>query len=124
RVAEECSPAGKDLLVRGLDMGVRSDDGRDCSIQKPADRDLLARSFSVHVDENIGGFFSHLCYCLFDRTKRILKNWLHKSPSLHVENSNFSFRRLQDNGPAAGRARRIIQGAEEPRFEIEKCDDI
>src|SRR6266480_7533395 len=59
RVAQKSCASGKDLLVGGLNVGVSSNDGRNFSVEKPAQRNFLTRSFSMYVHDDVGSLFAH-----------------------------------------------------------------
>ena len=54
RVREGCRTAAEYAGIVRLDVGVRTDYGSRTSVEMLRERDLLARSFSVKVDENDG----------------------------------------------------------------------
>src|SRR4030095_1157625 len=59
-VAEERRATRKNLLVGGLNMGVSSDDGRNFSIEEPAQSDFLTGRLSVYVHDDIRSLVAHL----------------------------------------------------------------
>src|SRR5437879_13023997 len=70
-VAQKSCAAGKDLLVGGLNVGVSSNDGRNFSVEEPAQRDFLAGSLSVYVHDDVCRLVVHLRQLCLYWPKRI-----------------------------------------------------
>ena len=51
-IGEIGSAARQNLLVCGLDVRVRADDGGDLAVEVPAHRDFLGSGFRVEVDKD------------------------------------------------------------------------
>ena len=51
-IAQKRRAAGKDLLVGGLHVRVRADDGAHAAIEHPRQRDLLRRRLRMEIDED------------------------------------------------------------------------
>ena len=52
-------PPGKNLFVGRLHVGVRAENGRNFAIEKPAERDFLARRFAMNIDHDDRSFRAH-----------------------------------------------------------------
>src|SRR5206468_8505026 len=115
-ITQKRSPAGEDLFVRRLDMGMRANHGRDFPIKKTSHRDFLARCLTVNIDNDVCSFLPHLGDRFIHRAKWILQNRLHERATLHVDHTDLSLRRLEDDRSASGRPRRIIYRSEQPRL--------
>ncbi len=112
------------MFVRRLHVRVGADHSRNFSIEKPAERNFLARRFAVDIDNDIRGLFTDFGHGCFHGMKRVLQNRLHKRARLHVDHADFSLGRLQHNRSVAGRARRIIHWPEQARLKIKKGDNV
>src|SRR5258708_38376898 len=60
RVAQESCSAGKNLLVGGLNVGVGSNNSRNFSVEKPAQRAFFACGLSVYVHDDVPSLVAHL----------------------------------------------------------------
>ena len=107
-VAQKRSPAWQNLLIRGLHVGMSSDDRRNLAVKKMSDRDFLARRFAMNIDNNVRSFLTHLSDGRFDRAEWILQNRLHKCTALHVDHADLAFGCFEHDRSAAGRASWII----------------
>jgi hypothetical protein len=120
RVAQESCAAGKNLFVRSLNVGVSSNDGRNFSVEKPAQCDFFTGSLSVYVHDDVRRLVAHLCHRCIDRVKRIFQNRLHKCARLHVDDTDFPLGCFQDDRPVPRCAIRIIHRAQQTRFGVDE----
>src|SRR5258705_3141524 len=66
RVTKERGPAGKDLFIGSLHMGVSAHDRADLAVEHAHEGNLFRRGFSVKIDENHPGLFAQALHLRFD----------------------------------------------------------
>ena len=96
-VAQKSRAAGEDLLVRRLNMRVRTDHSRHFPVEKSAQRNFLASGFAVRIDEDVCCLAAHLRHCRFHSSERVFQNRLHERARLHIDHADFALGRFQQN---------------------------
>ena len=119
-VAKKAGAAGQDLLIGGLNVSVRADQGGNASVQKSRHGDFLRSGFGVHVDEDDGGFSSERGKGGVDGLKGIVQRG-HERAALEVDYRNRTDAGMPPHGGSlAGSARWIVERTEKSGFFLQQ----
>ena len=108
------------MLIGGLNVRVGSNHGRNLSVKESAQRNFLTSSLTMYVHDNVRSVTAHFRHSCFDRMKRVFQNRLHKCARLHVDDTDLSLGRFQDDRSAARRSFGIIHGPQQTRLGVDK----
>ena len=86
-VGEICGPAWQNLLICGLDVRVRADDGCHLAVEVPSHCDLLRGGFRVEVDENDPRARAQRLDLLEHAFERVVE-LLHENAAHHVDDAD------------------------------------
>lgn len=123
-VRKEGGAAGKNLVVRGLDMGVGSDDSGDLAVEHPTEGDFLGSRLGMEIDNNDWGLGAKPFHGLQGEWEGVVER-RHEGASLKIEDGDRGEAVLLADGEAVPRnVGGIIQGAEESGLQGEITDDF
>ena len=114
---------GQDLLVGGLDVGVRSDDAADFSVQIKTERFFFRRVFRMKIHDDDLRLLGEAVNVLITHPKRAIDR-THRLATLKVQDRDFMLPNLKNHAPVAGDLGRIVRRPEQPLLRVEERSQL
>ncbi len=115
--------ARQDARVGGRDVRVRPDDRRRAAVEKPAERDLLARRLGVEVDEHVVDLAVELAQGHVDVGERRAPG-AQEEVAAEVHDAEADAVALDDAGPVAGLAAQVVVGPQDLPAPVHVVEDL